>query len=482
MKTLFWDCSAGIAGNMAVASLLDLGLKESLIRESIASLRLPEGPPELIFGERMKSGIRGRYFNTGDEPGGMPSPPPACAPPNTQNQSHAPHHSHNHGNDHENSHEHHHEHGHDHEDDHTHDHSHGHDHGHDDDHGHSHDHEAGHSHIPGHPHEHDQSGPAHSHHQRGFSEICRLIEHSELTARAKVLAIASFRALGEAEAHVHGVSLDQVHFHEVGARDSIADIVGVAVCLDALDIGEVYVSPIHVGRGFVRCQHGRMPIPAPATAMLLTGQEIFSDPSVHGELTTPTGAALLRGCNAKAGWPPGFIVEQIGHGAGTWDLPIPNLLRAFVGSTTSSNRHTDQVMQLETHVDNVTGEVLGSLFESLLGAGALDVCCFPITMKKGRPGHCVRVICPVAGASALEGKMFAELPTLGIRRAILERSVLHRETATVPSPWGILVGKRFQQPDGSWHVAAEWSERDRIAREHGLSLLEVDRQLAAHRA
>lgn len=279
MNTLIWDCFSGIAGNMAVASLLDLGADETILKKALASIKFSEGPIELIIEQKMQSGIRGIYFNTADDE-----------------------HTHEHEHEHEHDHEHHHEHEHEH--------------------AHVHHHEHQHQHEHTHEHHH---GP-----HRGMKEIRELIESAELTSGAKRIALSCFNALAEAEATIHGKSIDEVHFHEVGARDSIADIVGTAVCIDNLAISEIYFTPINLGSGMIKCAHGVIPVPAPATALLLKEMPVKFAHETPFELTTPTGAAILKGLHAKPLDDRNLQYAKVGHGLGSREIGRPNFLRSFL--------------------------------------------------------------------------------------------------------------------------------------------------------
>jgi len=464
VTTLYWDCSAGIAGNMAVASLLDLGVDPELLRKELAKLPFPEGKLVLHTRDIMKNGIRAKYFNTEDD----------------EKPVHAPHpgvNGHTHCHDQQQDHDHAHDHTHCHEPGHAHAHDHAHDHGHDHPHDHKHDYDHGHDHIHDQTHDHKHG---HSHAgeapERGFREVRALIEAAGYRAGVTERALACFRALAGAEAEVHGATPDTVHFHEVGARDSIADIVGTAICLEELGVTAVHVSPVHVGRGFVRCCHGRMPVPAPATALLLRGYEMFSIPEVEGELTTPTGAALLKGLGAKNGMPAGFVAQKVGTGAGSREFPIPNILRAFLGEGRRGAMPgicEDEVVMLETNLDNATGELLGYAAERLWEIGVLDVTMSPLTMKKGRPGIALRVLTPPDLADQALALLFAELPTLGIRRQTVRRAVLHRESAEMKTSFGTVAVKNVTDPDGTVRCVPEYESLRRLAIETGTPLRDL---------
>lgn len=455
MTTLYWDCFAGIAGNMAVASLLDLGADPGRLEAELAKLPFQEGSLGISIRSIIKDGIRATYFNTRDD----------------EAHAHAdPQHDHavSHHGDHD------HTHCHNHDDDHAHDHEHGHEHTHC--HDPHHDHEHGH----GHPHAHDHSHP-HAHHlpERGLREIRDLIAAAKYSAGVADRALACFYELAAAEAEVHGATPETVHFHEVGARDSIADIVGVAICLEELGVTSVHVSPIHVGRGFVSCRHGKMPVPAPATALLLRGYEIYSLPDVDGELTTPTGAAILRGLHAKPGLPAGFVPKKIGVGAGSRRFAVPNVLRAFLGDSgaVAGNVDYDEVSVLETNVDNVSGELLGYVAERLWDIGALDVTMTPLIMKKGRPGTALSVMIPPALAARAQELLFSELPTLGIRRQTVSRAVLRREKRELQTSYGTVAAKKITDPDGTVRIVPEYESLRAIAIDTGTPLRDIQARM-----
>jgi uncharacterized protein (TIGR00299 family) protein len=308
---------------------------------------------------------------------------------------------------------------------------------------------------------------------RYLPDVEEILGKGALTAAQRELALRIFRRLAEAEAKVHGMPLDRVHFHEVGALDSIADIAGVAVALDLLGVESFTSRSVVTGCGSVKCEHGIMPVPTPGTAELLRGAPLAAS-SIKAELTTPTGAAILASTVQAWCETPEMTVEAIGHGAGMKDfLEHPNLLRVFVGEareTTSLGR--DQVWVLETNLDDVPGEVVGYTIERLFAAGALDVFTTPIQMKKQRPGVLLSVLAPLAGRDLLETILFRETGTLGIRRYAVERAKLKREAATVATRWGPIKGKRGWC-EGLEVFAPEYEDCARVAREAGVPLREV---------
>ncbi len=465
MTILYWDCFSGIAGNMAVASLLDLGASRDRLAEGLKSLNFPEGPIGLIIEERLVDGIRGLYFNTADDEHAHlhpHDPGEVCRGGHVMGEVHdhsEKHSHHSHPEDHEHSHCHNGSRAHLHDHHHDHDHDHNHDHGHDHSHDHSHDH--GHDHD--HDHDHDHGHAPH----RGLSEIRCLIENSTITSGAKKIALACFKALAEAEAEVHGKAVDEVHFHEVGARDSIADLVGVAICLDDLQVSEVFVSPVHLGSGFVKCAHGMIPVPAPATALLLKGYPVIFDHDTRFELTTPTGAAILKGIAAKPAGSQMFSFARTGHGHGSMKIGRANFLRAFLGDPRSQNTRSDRVVMFTSNIDNATGEELGHAISSLMQAGALDACLLPVTMKKGRPGHQLQVLSEIEDFGKIENLIFDLLPTIGIRRSIIERTVLERRPGVVESEFGQLACKEVTGRDGVKRMEPEFDELVRVAKQEG---------------
>jgi uncharacterized protein (TIGR00299 family) protein len=317
---------------------------------------------------------------------------------------------------------------------------------------------------------------------RHLPEIEAILARGNLTATQLALALRIFRRLAVAEAAVHGMTVEEVHFHEVGALDSIADIAGSAIALDLLGVQKFTSSPVAVGSGTVKCEHGIMPIPTPATAELLKGVPLRPSP-VKSELTTPTGAAILTSIVTEYVDTPTMAIEQIGHGAGSKDfLDQPNLLRVFVGRATSSplptagegsgmrGMDTDTIWVLETNLDDVPGEVIGYCIEQLFAAGALDVWTTPIQMKKNRPGVILSVLADDANLAAVETILFRETKTFGIRRHRAERHKLQREAITVETPWGPVKAKKGWRDGGIVVFAPEYEDCARLAREKSLAI------------
>ncbi len=313
---------------------------------------------------------------------------------------------------------------------------------------------------------------------RFLPDVEAILARGALSERQQDLARTIFRKIAVAESTAHGLPLERVHFHEVGALDSIADIVGAAVGLDLLGVEKFTSSPVAVGSGTVKCAHGIMPVPTPGTAELLKGVPLA--PTVmKGELTTPTGAAILTTVVREFLPCPPLTIERIAHGAGTKDfLEQPNLLRLFLGTTpdiapSPPDRERDSVIVLETNLDDVSPEVVGFTTERLLAAGAWDVFTLPIHMKKNRPGVLLSVLCDENRVNDLEAIIFRETGTFGIRRTSAVRSKLQREVITVQTPWGPVKAKRGWREDGFAILAPEYEDCARIARNCGVPLREV---------
>lgn len=311
--------------------------------------------------------------------------------------------------------------------------------------------------------------PEHKH--RHLHHILALLDAAELTGRQRQTARKIFTRLAEAEAKVHGVAIEKVHFHEVGAADSIADVVGAAVGLDLLEIDRIVASPVAIGHGRVRIAHGEVSIPAPATAELLCGIPTAQS-QVEAELTTPTGAAILAALAERFGPMPSMTLRRIGYGAGRTDLPEQaNVLRLVLGSVTEADE--DEVCMVETNLDDTSGELIGHACSRLWQAGALDVFTTAIQMKKNRPGVTLSVLCRTADAPAIEATLFRETSTLGVRRWPVVRQVLARKAHRVTTPWGDVEGKVAFPQDGPPRFAPEYEACRVMAAEHHVPLPEV---------
>jgi pyridinium-3,5-bisthiocarboxylic acid mononucleotide nickel chelatase len=315
----------------------------------------------------------------------------------------------------------------------------------------------------------------HEHAHRHLSDILRLIDAGRLSPRQKEIAVKIFTRLAEAEAKVHGTSVDKVHFHEVGAADSICDIVGSAVGFDLLGIERILASPVPTGFGSIKIAHGQCSIPAPATAELLRGVPL-AESNIQGELTTPTGAAILSVLAENFGPPPPMVISQIGCGAGGNDWAgRPNILRILLGETASAGNfaQAEQICQLETNLDDVSGELVGYCIERLWEAGALDVYTASIGMKKNRPGVLLCALCRPADADRLEQIIFRESATLGVRRAVVDRRVLQRQSHAVETAWGPVMGKIGVLDADDCRFSPEYESCRQIAIAHNVPITDV---------
>lgn len=401
MTTLCLDASMGISGDMTVAALLDLGADEKVLRAVLESL--PEKEFSIEIKRVQKAALDMLDFNvvlTHD------------------NRDHDMAYLH----------------GHDHDHDHTHTHAHDHSHG---------DHE--HPLSEGEHHHHD-----HVHSHRSLFDIGALIAKTTATDNAKKIALDIFEVLAKAEAKAHGKPLHQVHFHEVGAVDSIVDILSAAVCLDNLGIDRVIVRNLSEGYGTVRCQHGILPIPVPAVANIAAEYGLsLKTIDIEGELITPTGAAILAAMNASSDMPKGsYKINRMGMGAGKRQYARPSFLRAMLITENKASDTQDEIVQLEANIDDSTPEVLGYAMDRLLEAGALDVSYSPIFMKKNRPGYLLTVLCKENLRDVLEAIIFSETTTIGIRQSTLQRTLLKRDITTVQSRYGEVEVKVCTTPDG----------------------------------
>ena len=319
----------------------------------------------------------------------------------------------------------------------------------------------------------------HEHVHRHLHDIEAIIDQGSLTPRQQELAKRIFLRLGEAEASAHGIDINAVHFHEVGAIDSIVDIVGSAVGLDLLGVQRFEASPIPPGRGFVRAAHGRMALPAPATATLLKGVPLADSP-IEMEMTTPTGAAIVTTVCERFGPLPALTIESIGLGAGTRETPSQaNILRLFVGQVALPT-DSDRIWALETNLDDVPGEIVGYATTQLLAAGALDAFVTPVIMKKNRPGVMVTVLCDEMKIPAMEEILFRETATLGVRRYAVSRHKLRRQAAEVQTPFGAVKGKLGWFEGRPPVFSPEYDDCARVALSQNVPLREVYQ--AAHAA
>lgn len=408
-RTLYLECNSGISGDMTVAALLDLGADEEKLREAVSSL--PIDGFQVEISRVKKAGLYACDF---------------CVKLDADHENH----------------------------DHDMEYLHGHEH-----------HHGGHHHG-GHHHEH------HHHEHRGLPEIIKIIRDSGITERAKETAIRIFEILAEAESKAHGVPAEEVHFHEVGAVDSIVDIVAAAVCLDDLGIKDVIVPELCEGSGSIRCQHGIIPVPVPAVINIAEKHQLklhFTE--LQGELVTPTGAAIVAAVKTSDRLPDRFTIEKTGMGAGKRNYERPSLLRAML--IRPEQKKEDTVYVLEANIDDCSGELLGHAMDELLRAGARDVHYTPVFMKKNRPAYLLRVICGREDAAEMERIMFRETTTIGIRRMEMKRTVLERRLEKRLTSLGEIVVKVCILPDGEERVYPEYERAAELAREHGISLRDV---------
>ena len=337
--------------------------------------------------------------------------------------------------------------GHEHEHEH-----HEHDHDHDHEHGHDHDH---------HEHEH---GHGHHHAHTAMADIRALLQNLEIPEAVKKNALAVYGRIAEAESAVHCQPVDQIHFHEVGSLDAVADVVGVCLLMHAIAPEQVIASPVHVGSGHVRCAHGILPVPAPAAARILEGVPVYGG-AIKGELCTPTGAALLKQFVTAFGDMPAMRLEKTGYGMGTKDFEVANCVRAMLGETREEG---DRVLELSCNVDDMTAEAIGFAQKQLLSAGALDVFYTAVGMKKGRPGTMITCLCRPEQREEMVALLFRHTTTLGVREHVCPRYVLSRTQHTVETPYGPV---RVKCASG-WGVTrekAEYEDVSRIAEAQGLS-------------
>lgn len=320
--------------------------------------------------------------------------------------------------------------------------------------------------------------------ERHLKDIREVVEKSHVSDRVKERAIRVFTRICEEEAAIHNMSVDSVHLHEVGGVDAIVDVVGVLAGIDLLGIERVHVSPLPVGRGFIKGAHGQIPLPAPATLGLLKGVPIVGSP-IDVEFVTPTGAALLTELADTWGPIPAMTLQQVGYGAGTRDLEIPNVLRLLIGKTSGSGAwNTETITVLETHLDNDRGETVGHACRKLMAEGALDVVSIPAQTKKDRPAQVVKVLAKPEDADRLEKILFEETSTLGIRRSETRRDALERSFDTVETKYGPISVKLAKLPNGQLRVTPEYEDCRKAAEAHNVSLHAVTHEAehaAAHK-
>ncbi len=425
---LYWECFSGISGDMSVAALLDLGADEEVLRRALESLHV-EGY-EIKVGRTKKCGIDACDFDVIIE------------------------------------HPHDHDHGHTHDHDHSHTHDHDHGHPHDHDHGHTHDHDHGHTHDHDHSHTHDHQH-VHHHEHRGLQDILQIIERGDLTPGAKKLAKQMFDFVAKSESKAHGIEIEKVHFHEVGAIDSIVDVISAAVCVDNLGITDIAISTIHEGQGYVKCDHGLMPVPVPAVVNIAQASGMaLRITENRGEMITPTGMAIAASLKNVEKLPDSYIIQKIGIGAGKKDFKNANILRIMIIEDTAATE--EDIWVLESNIDDCTGEAVAFAMEELFAKGANDAYFTPIYMKKNRPATKLTILCHKKDISEMEDVVFKHLSTIGIRRYPVERTVLVREMVTVDTKYGPCQFKMCKH-NGVTYGYPEYEDVRRICKEKDLS-------------
>ena len=412
MKTLYLECAMGAAGDMLMAALLELIPDKQAFVEKMNGLGLPGVHVETE--QAVKCGITGTHMKV---------------TVNGEEEESQDVHAHHHGHDHE--------------------------------HHHDHDHDHGHEHHHG-----------HHHHHATVADIEGIIDGLDVSEKVKADAKAVYALIAEAESRVHGHPVREIHFHEVGTLDAVADVVGVCLLMEAIGAEKIAASPVHVGSGHVHCMHGILPVPAPATALILTGIPTYGG-QVQGELCTPTGAALLRHFVSSFGDRPVMATAAIGYGMGKKDFERANCVRAFLGESEGAR---EAITKLECNLDDMTGEAVGFAMEQLFRAGARDVYTQPIGMKKSRPGVLLSVICLPQDADRLAGIIMKHTTTLGIRRQDMDRYILERTVETVETAYGP-VRVKTACGFGVQRRKAEYDDVAALAEQNGLSLDDIRKGL-----
>ena len=417
---LYLECGSGISGDMTVAALLDLGADREVLKESLKSL--PVGGFRTEITRVKKSGLDACDFSVILEQDNHDHDMEYL---HGSEKSYTGHYEHSH----EVNHEHHH--------------------------GHTHSHE--------HPHEH-----------RGMKEITEIIQKSEMTVRAKKMAMRVFDILAQAESKAHGVPVEEVHFHEVGAVDSIVDIAAIAICMDNLDISNVIVPVLYEGTGFIRCQHGQIPVPVPAVTHIAETHKLkLKITDIQGELVTPTGAAVVAAFRTSDRLPEDFTMLKTGIGAGKRQYRCPGILRAMLIRETTDLQIKDIIWKLETDMDDCGGEMMGHVMNLLMANGAREVHYTPIYTKKNRPAYTLTVICKESEREKLENLIFSETTTIGIRRVEMERTILQREIQKKDTPVGTAIVKACTLPDGNIRYYPEYENVAELAERNQLSFRET---------
>lgn len=454
MKILYFDCATGISGNMAIGALLEICDGEQYLRDELAKLGVPGYQLNVI--KRDSHGIDGTYVEVLEANTGIPVD--AIHDGNKHVGSSATlglHHGHTHSHHHEldSSPEHH-------------------------SHGHYHDHEHDHS-LDNHCHNHqddNDNNHNHNHVHRTYADIKQIIEGSGITEAAKELSRSMFQKVAAAEAAVHGKPIDEVHFHEVGAIDSIVDIVSVAILMDYINPDRVISSVVSDGYGTIKCAHGVLSVPVPATSMMYKNEKIrFKQIEVPTELVTPTGAAIISTFAESYGLMPEMNLNKIGIGVGSRNIGGPNTLRVFLGEDVTADGETqnDDIIVINSNIDDSSGEDLGYVLEKLMDAGALDVSYSPIFMKKNRPAYRLEVICRAETREKLSEIIFDETTTIGVRYYVVQREELTRVRTLVDTELGQIEAKQVSTASGHTYTYPEYESMKTIASELGISMKSV---------
>jgi pyridinium-3,5-bisthiocarboxylic acid mononucleotide nickel chelatase len=399
-RIAYFDCPTGIAGNMCLGALLDVGVPLSHLQDSLAQLNLAD-EYKISVETAHRQGQRGTYV---------------------QVEVFAPH-------------------------------------------SHEHPHPTAHRHLP---------------------EIEVLIQQADLPERVKAWSLKIFQTLAIAEGAVHGIPPESVHFHEVGATDAIVDIVGTCIGLDWLNVDRVFCSALPTGGGAVRAAHGLLPVPVPAVLQLATACQMpLYDNGIQKELVTPTGAAIVATLAQGFGSAPSLALERVGLGAGSHDLPIPNLLRLWLGEDRTANVQPaapaqETIALLETQLDDINPQIVGYLYDLLLAAGAVDVFTQAIGMKKSRPGFLVSVLCPPDLIETCEAILFRETTTLGIRRSLQQRTVLNRQFEKIETPLGQIQVKVARCGDRIVNIQPEYEDCVQLAQQHNIPLKDIQQMAFRH--
>ena len=420
MKTLYFDCSSGISGNMTLAALTEIIGDENYLVEELKKLHLDGYTIDIS--KKIKNGITGTHVDVILE------------------------HQHEHSHVHE-EHDHHHKH---------------------EEHNHEHDEER---HSKEYYQANEEKHHHHYHHEhRNLHDVCEIIDNSDIDEESKDLAKRIFMRVAKAESKVHNKPLEKVHFHEVGAVDSIVDIVGAAILINKIHPDKIISSVVNDGHGFIECAHGTMAVPVPATSEIFANSNVeFRQIDIDTELVTPTGAAIIAELSSEFTTLPAMKIQKIGWGAGTKDLKIPNVLKVYYGEIEEQNQ---KIVVMETNIDDCSGEILGYTEEMLFENGALDVFYTPIFMKKNRPAYRLTVVCKEPDMQTLQNIIFRETTTIGIRYRFEYRTELEREQILIDTKYGTLKAKKVVN-NGETYIYPEYESVKELAEKNHIPLKEV---------